>query len=149
MMIGDCCVDYSFMYEFVVREAYDFLAPQLVSQGISVEEYVKKLVSIGTIAYEVDDVNRMCAFVVGYTHNTPDERSYITQVFVGPQHRRQGLCGKLLKEYISFCKQIGLKGIWLTTGEDNYSALKAYQENGFIHTGFYERRDRFLLELTI
>lgn len=120
--------DVNKMYNFM-QKAGDFFLRQTSINHLSMMEYAKKMCQFGTISYEED--KDVLGMVIGYTSNTVNNLSYITQVFVLPEMRGRGIAGRLLDQYIQYCKDIDLDGIWLTTEHDNDKAIKLYQSRGF------------------
>lgn len=122
-------------YAFMVNNQNEFITP-LEKQVANLSKYINKLYTIGTIAYQknIRDGHTM-GVVIGYTDNTPDNISYVTQVVVRAEDRGKGLVQKLFSEYEMVCKNKGLKEIWLTTEINNYPAKRAYEKYGFITSG--------------
>lgn len=110
------------------------LSEALAKQGTTLEEYADKLARLGTIAYEADEENgKIKGAVIGYTHNLPEGGgSYITQAVTGINYRRQGVCGRLLKEYFDYCREQNIPYVWLTTGVNNNAARITYEKAGFV-----------------
>lgn len=132
-MIADRCFDCSELHSFLIRMDEEFnppLSQQVARTGTTLKEYAKKLSRKGTIAY-VRDGSDLVAVVIGYTHDTPNEETYITQVVVDPRYRGRGICRSLMNEYLDYCREIGLRYAWLTTGEENRAARSSYERTGF------------------
>lgn len=107
-MISDRDFDSRELHSFFERNDECFMRPlaeSLVRFNITFGEYMKKLASHGTIAYERDSESGMLkGVVIGYTNNLPDDRgSYITQVLTDKSYFRQGVCLRLLNEYKEYC----------------------------------------------
>lgn len=64
------------------RAVNDDFSPPLSKQVENFDRYIEKMYSYGTVAFAMDCENNMIAAVVGYTDNTPNDMSYITQVCV-------------------------------------------------------------------
>lgn len=108
------------------------LSESLKKRGSTVEEYALKLSKMATIAYEKDESGDLKGLIAGYTENLPEDNgSYIAQVLTVPEYQKQGVCGRLLREYCNYCAQKGIQYIWLTTGVNNVAAQAAYEKAGF------------------
>lgn len=131
--IADCSMPYQPIYDFMTGDAYDFFVPKLEKVPRTVEGYAEQFSIYGTIAYDIDEKNRIIGMVAGYTHNLRiPQYALIAEVYVNHDHRGEGLGEKLVKRYIDYCKSIGLKGVWLHVWEDNYPAQQLYQKLGFV-----------------
>ena len=113
-----------------MNETGDFFIKQLHVNNLTLEEYAQKMCEKGTIAYEKND-DKVIAMVIGYTDEMINNMSYITQVYVLPEYRKKGLASILLEEYIIYCKEKKIDGIWLTTQKDNHNAINLYKSKGF------------------
>ena len=121
------------MFDFM-EKTDGFFKNQLIKNQLSIEEYAKKLCEKATITYEEND--EVEGMVIGYTEDTPDNSSYITQVYVLPKYRKKGLGGRLLEEYIDYCEKKKLNSIWLTTDKTNNKAQKLYLSKGFLMVNY-------------
>lgn len=136
-MVADCCFPEKELYKFLIENDKAFTHPlseSLRERGTTLSQYATKLARLSTIAYEIDESKAIKGVVVGYTRNLPEDGgSYITQVVTGSNYRKQGVCGRLLREYIAFCKNKGIiRYVWMTTGINNIPAQRTYENAGFI-----------------
>lgn len=139
-MIADREVAPQVVYDFLVSVSDDLpLGDALDKMGMSLQEYAKKLAEKGTIAYEMVDDRIVCC-IIGYTHDTPDQGSYITQVATLRYYRHQGIAQKLMSEYFTYAKQMSIRYIWLTTGVDNTAAQHLYEKCGFQKVSVVENK---------
>lgn len=129
-MIADRNINMEKFYSFFSK-AESFFQPQIKKQNISLNEYIDKLATKGTIAY-IEDIDEIVGAVIGYAHDTQDKTSFITQVYVLPAYRGRGYSRELLVEYCEYCKALNLKGVWLTTRKDNHLAQRVYENAGFV-----------------
>lgn len=130
-MIADRTMSSEMVYDFLVSVSDDLpLGMALANLGMSLKEYAEKLSQKGTIAYEMQNDRIICC-IIGYTHDTPDQGSYITQVATLNTYRSQGIAQKLMFEYYAYAKHRGIRYIWLTTGVDNAAAQHLYEKCGF------------------
>ena len=135
-MIADCCFPETELYQFLLENDKAFTHPlseSLKERGMNLSQYAAKLARLSTISYELDESKTIKGIVVGYTNNLPEDGgSYITQVVTGMNYRKQGVCGRLLCEYIAFCQNKGrIRYIWMTTGINNIPAQRTYEKAGF------------------
>lgn len=106
----------------------------LAGPGLSLKEYAKELAEKATVAYEMEN-NKLVSCIIGYTHDTPDQGSYITQVATVESCRQRGIAQKLLSEYSVYAQQMGIRYIWLTTGTEDIAAQRLYEKCGFRKAG--------------
>lgn len=139
-MIADRTMEPGMVLDFLVSVSDDLpLGEALSGLGISLEEYAKKLAEKGTIAYETENGKVVCG-IIGYTHDTPDQGSYITQVATVKSCRQRGIAQKLFEEYFTYAKNVGIRYIWLTTGIENISAQHLYEKCGFQKVAVVENK---------
>jgi len=82
----------------------------------------------------------------------------ILNVYVHPDHRRQGIATNLLHEALFRMKAKGARRVWLEVRESNLAALHIYEAAGFRRTGrrheYYpipgkKNEDALVLETTL
>ena len=152
-MIHDKTFPVQELSAFLARNDKEFSTPlteQARRQNTTFDAYIHKLSSLGTIAYELDGASgAIKGVVIGYTHNLPEDGgSYITQVVVDRKYQRQGVCSRLLKEYIALCRAKGIAKVWLTTGINNLPARKAYEKAGFVRVPYDSSKNvKYMLTL--
>ena len=122
--------------EFVKKNLDQFMTPYNVPD---IDEYIMKLYTIGTIAYERNENNQIIAILVGYTDNTPDNNSYLTMGVVDNKYRNKGYIKKLMSYMEEVCIEKNLKGMWLVTEEENIAAVTAYEKYGFVKDGYSDK----------
>lgn len=147
-MIAVRNIDYQMFTSFWGVESGRFLQEQCSRLEISISSYLEKLAKQGTIAYKIID-DKIVSLVIGYTSDPSYSTSYITQVFTLNGYRGKHLARELMKEYIEYVKTIGLDGCWLTTREDNKSAIKLYQSVGFEICDGYYNEERKIIKLRL
>ncbi len=134
-MIADQCFPRDELYAFLLRNDRAFTHPlseSLARLDMTLADYSDKLASISTITYEQAPDGSIMGIVAGYTANLPpDGGSYITQVATDYGFRGRGVCGRLLEEYIRYCRTKPVRFIWLMTGTRNYTAQRVYEKAGF------------------
>jgi GNAT superfamily N-acetyltransferase len=70
-------------------------------------------------------------FTYGFDIEFGGRLATITDLYLEPGHRRQGLGGKILHHIETFCRSIGLRGLELQVENDNAEARALYQKFGF------------------
>jgi ribosomal protein S18 acetylase RimI-like enzyme len=74
-----------------------------------------------------------------------ERMAHITQLCVGPAHRRAGLGHTLLRNCLHHLVHMGFEGVSLTVTQENTSAVRLYEEFGFF---IRHRFDAMVLEKT-
>lgn len=59
----------------------------------------------------------------------------VTELYVCPGCRRQGVARQLLETFLDACRQEGVEVVTVLTGEDNAPAQALYQKMGFSPSG--------------
>ena len=59
----------------------------------------------------------------------------VTELYVCPGCRRQGVARQLLETFLDACRQEGVEAVTVLTGEDNAPAQALYQKMGFSPSG--------------
>ena len=59
----------------------------------------------------------------------------MTELYVCPAYRRQGVARQLLEAFFELCRQEGAEAVTVLTGEDNAPAQALYQRMGFAPSG--------------
>jgi GNAT superfamily N-acetyltransferase len=70
-------------------------------------------------------------FTYGFDIEFGGRLATITDLYLEPRHRRQGLGGKVLHHVEAFCRGIGLRGLELQVENDNTEARALYKTFGF------------------
>ena len=139
-MIFDRNLNAEIIFDFLLSENESF-QPPLTEQlnnfykgDMSLRKFSEKLSEKATIALEKrgEDIGGV---VIGYTHDTPDNKSYITYVVVNSSYRRQGIASRLLDEYFSYAKQMKMTHVWLRTSKENMNARKLYTKKKMLLVG--------------
>ncbi|MCI5585091.1 MAG: GNAT family N-acetyltransferase [Lachnospiraceae bacterium] len=97
--------------------------------NMTIEQFALKLSQKATVSVKYEG-NHIMGMVIGYTHNTPDEKSYISYVIVGRQYRGKGIAVELINDYFAYAKKQQLKSVWLKTTVENVIARKLYEKVG-------------------
>jgi ribosomal protein S18 acetylase RimI-like enzyme len=70
-------------------------------------------------------------FTYGFDIEFGGRLATITDLYLEPNHRRQGLGGKILHHVEAFCRSLGLRGLELQVESDNAEARTLYKKFGF------------------
>lgn len=77
------------------------------------------------------------------------DEGHITNVAVGKQHRRQGIGGALIDDFIALAKEKNLCLMTLEVREHNENAISLYAAKGFVPVGrrkkYYENTEDAIL----
>ncbi|RHN03070.1 GNAT family N-acetyltransferase [Dielma fastidiosa] len=102
------------------------------------------------LAYEGD-------VMVGYMGVKPEsERLFLSKLYLDAPARGKGYASLLFKQAVEYCKELGLKAIYLTCNKHNEHSLAVYRKKGFkvideaetdIGQGFI--MDDYIMELTL
>ena len=146
--LSDCTLPYQIIYDFMTGDAYEFFVPKLQKVGRTPEDYAEQFSMHSTIAYDLDEQGHITGMVAGYLRNLIiPEWSYIAEVYVNSDQRRNGLGEKLLTRYIDYCKSTGMKGVWLKVREENTSAQRLYKKIGFVFDETYNDNCNLKMDL--
>ena len=146
--IADCSLPYQLIYDFMIGDAYEFFVPKLKKVNRTPEDYAEQLATYCTIAYDLDEDNKLKGLVAGYMQNLRKSQfSLIAEVYVNSEYRREGLGEKLMMRYIDCCKSAGMKGVWLHVKEQSEPAQNLYKKLGFIFDDSYNENGLLQMEL--
>jgi ribosomal protein S18 acetylase RimI-like enzyme len=70
-------------------------------------------------------------FTYGFDIEFGGRLATITDLYLEPGHRRQGLGGQVLHQVEAFCRSLGLRGLELQVEQDNTEARALYKKFGF------------------
>lgn len=116
------------------RQFYKLESNALASK-IFLEERLKNQQSIIFVSGLVKKPELINAFVQLYPtfSSLYLRKSWIlNDLFVDPEHRRQGLAEELLKKSVNFSKDSGARLVMLQTARDNFVAQKLYEKLGWV-----------------
>ena len=65
-------------------------------------------------------------------YKNPQQYAYLGFMWVSPEHRGQGINGKIIDDLIEWSKSKGLTEIQLEVYAENESAVKAYRKRAFL-----------------
>jgi ribosomal-protein-alanine N-acetyltransferase len=105
----------------------------------SIREFAEKRNAVVQVA---EVCGRIAGFVIAHVERIASElRAYVVTLDVAPEHRRQGLAMRLLREAESRAKAAGARWIQLHVFTGNEEAIRFYERMGYerIRTrrGFY------------
>jgi [ribosomal protein S18]-alanine N-acetyltransferase len=99
-----------------------------------------------TLKKDIDSHDRnvgfLCFRIVG-------EESEILSLVIHPQYRQKGLGKQLMKFYIDFCSQKGIKAFYLETDTSNQAAIRLYRSFSYdpigVRSKYYQGKGDALL----
>lgn len=115
--------------ENFLREV-DSYFPVPLSCKQDLHDFSLKLHQKATLCYELDG-GEIEAMVAGYTEELVGNVAYISVVATRKSSQGRGLASKLIKEFISVCKEKGIHAVHLYTDKSNVAARKMYEKIGF------------------
>ena len=128
-------MDIGIVERFLNKVDKDFPVPISCKQDLVL--YARKLVEKATVCGEYQN-EELISMVAGYTDNLENNLAYISIVATAPEGRGQGFATKLVKEFISICKDKHISAVHLYTDIRNQPAIKMYDKIGFVT---YEMQD--------
>lgn len=106
----------------------DFPIP--ISQKQYLTPFARKLMEKATIC-SVCENGKILSLVAGYTENLFENMAYISIVATLSEARGKGYAMKLVKDFISCCRDKKIKAVHLYTAPTNVAAIKMYKRLGF------------------
>lgn len=99
--------------------------------------YMQQLVTRKRAATWIAEENgAMAGFaIVEWNHGPDGVEAYIQTIEVAPHQRRRGIGGELLGRIERSARDAGARLIWLHVHEDNASAQRLYEEQGYVRAG--------------
>jgi len=105
--------------------------PVPLSKKQDLSAFADKLMQSATVCY-VEENDRICSAVAGYTENVIENKAYISIVATIPGEQGRGHAPRMIKEFISIAKDRGLDAVHLYTVQTNNAAVKMYTKLGFV-----------------
>lgn len=146
----------------LARMVWQATYPALISQP-QIDAMLADRHTADRILPQLDDPNhgwwvaRQDRTLVGFTHAELDRTACkLDQLYVHPQHQRQGIGTALLQRVEDWARQRQARRLWLQVNRGNTQALAAYRKYGFcivesrvfdIGNGFV--MDDHVMELTL
>lgn len=96
----------------------------------AIDKFLNKGHVIGVI-----EKGRIIGFLLLYCTFTESKDAYICNVYVSKQYRGLRLCNQMLQKSYEICIKKGFKTVSLHVDDDNISAIRAYERDGFASTG--------------
>ena len=113
------------LYKFLLKIDSSF--PVKLSDKCSIQQYVDKLISLGTLVIEKRN-GEIVGIVGGYINDDNSKLAYISIVGVDSDYQKKGIASTLIKVFIDKCKEKKYKGVHLYTHKTNYSAITLYKK---------------------
>ena len=114
---------------FLYKVDKDF--PVALSDKTDLSVYADKLFEKATLCIQCEN-DSIISMVAGYTDNLTENMAYIALVATAVEGRGKGHAYKLVKEFISICKDKNIKAVHLYTDKSNEAAIKMYYKLGFV-----------------
>lgn len=105
--------------------------PVALSEKTNLKQFALKLYNNATLC-TIEESNQIVAMVAGYTENTINSVAFITLVATLPECRGKGYAKQLLLEFIDRAKSKRLKAVHLYAVRNNTTAMKLYNNLGFV-----------------
>lgn len=122
-------LDEKALFTFLSEVDKDFV--DTISAKADLKELASKYIMNGTLCFE--EQNGQCvALVAGYTKNTLHKMGYISLVAAKKSVRNQGICSRLVFEFLEIAKSEGLDAVHVYTHKTNKCALAMYHKTGFV-----------------
>ena len=134
------CDIYNLLMEF--QEVF----PHLMDKIPNLEEYAEKLSEFAYV-YLAKQNNKSVGILIFYANDEESKTAYISLIGVKKGHERKGMGKELLEYCEKISRQSSMSRLKLEVDEDNVSAVKFYEKNGFRYletTGrnsFYMQKD--------
>ncbi len=74
---------------------------------------------------------------IGYTAIRPDAdgRLFLSKLYIKKEYRGNGYSKEVFAFLKSFCRENGLKAVWLTVNKNNSNSIAVYEKCGFVKIG--------------
>lgn len=113
---------------------FDCIFPHLKEKVYSYEEYSKKL-STYALCFECKIDGETAGILIFYANDATTNTAYISLIGVLPQWQGKKIGKKLLDYCILIARDKNMVSLKLEVDNDNISAIKFYQKNGFVFCG--------------
>ncbi len=117
-------------------EVWHEFFPRIITMG-QIDYMVEKFQSRGAMEKQIDDGYSYYFIMddgrkVGYTGIQPkDGKLFLSKLYIMKPYRKKGYAGKAFVFLADFCRENGLKSIWLTVNRHNDDAVGVYKKKGF------------------
>lgn len=130
MIIDDFSIQMESLSECDVSKHLESTKDDFCSRSmVFIQSYSKKLSHYAFFVTTRTDDNRIVGVIAFYANTLPE--AFISHVWVSPEERGMGICGKMIQYINDFCFSKGFSYISLDVRCDNLSAIKSYEKNGF------------------
>ncbi len=102
----------------------------------SAQSYLDELKEPRTVMYRLEsEENATIGFIVGRVVPAADDEKAVDadiyNIAVSQELQNQGNGQVLLDEFLSNCRELHVRSVWLEVRESNANAIKFYKRNGF------------------
>jgi ribosomal-protein-alanine N-acetyltransferase len=99
--------------------------------------YMRQLIeSPDSATWIAEEQGRMTGFAIVVWIPDPEQTiAYIQTLEVAPEHRRRGIGKRLLRQLEISARNAGAEAVWLHVAEQNPSAIRLYQAQGYFPQG--------------
>jgi ribosomal protein S18 acetylase RimI-like enzyme len=115
--------------EHLSRCDADFVPP--LSGRVEIKDYARKIAS-NAMRFEAWSGGTLVGLVAAYCNDRGKRIAYITSVSVLREWTGKGIAAHLMSQCVEHAKASGMRQISLEVAGDNTSAVKLYEESGFI-----------------
>jgi ribosomal protein S18 acetylase RimI-like enzyme len=115
--------------EHLSRCDADFVPP--LSSQVEINDYAKKITAKAT-RLEAWSGGILVGLVAAYCNDQQMRIAYITSVSVLKEWKGKGIARCLVKQCIEHAKVSDMRQISLETAKDNTTAIKLYEQSGFV-----------------
>lgn len=105
--------------------------PDPLSERVDVTEYTIKLMKKGSLYLVLGDNGAPVGVMGFYANDQETKTAYLSIASLLPKVRRMGIGSKLMKIFISECKNAGMKKVCLEVNRENSDAVAYYEKMGF------------------
>jgi ribosomal protein S18 acetylase RimI-like enzyme len=107
----------------------DFIPP--LHEKVNIEEYAHKI-NKNAITFEAWENNELTGLIAIYCNDHETKTGFITNVSVIKESAGNGIAYELMKNCITYLKEIKFNGISLEVNGNNLPAIKLYEKFNFI-----------------
>lgn len=111
----------------------EYLLPDPYSDHVDVEQYAKKLNSLGE-CWAIIKNDEIVAFCGGYINDLSTKKAFLQLLLVSEQWHGSGFGKTLIKTFCDYAEKLGFSKVQLTVAKRNKKALQLYKKIGFVNS---------------
>ncbi len=121
----------------LANEIWHEFFPGIITVG-QVDYMVEKFQSYPAMVRQLQDGYEYYQFrldgrTVGYTGIHPEDgKLFLSKLYLKKEYRGLGLASQAFDFLERYCKERGLKAIWLTVNRHNDHSIRVYEKKGFV-----------------